>query len=104
MRQCGEKPSQKEASAVTKAELVAAIAAEAGMTKKAAEKALNAMTNAIQGALVKGERVALVGFGTFAVARRAARQGRNPRSGTSIAIPARKVPVFRAGKLLKDAI
>lgn len=89
---------------MTKAQLVATMAAEAGMTKKAAEKALNAMTIAIQGALTKGERVALVGFGTFAVARRAARQGRNPRSGTSIAIPARKVPIFRAGKGLRDAI
>lgn len=97
-------PSDTEVGAVTKAELVADMAANAGMTKKAAEKALNAMTAAIQVALQKGERVALVGFGTFDVARRAERQGRNPRSGTAIKIPARKVPVFRAGKGLKDAI
>lgn len=89
---------------MTKAELVAAMALKAGMTKKAAEKALNAMTDAIEEALQKGERVALVGFGTFAVARRAERQGRNPRSGTAIKIPARKVPIFRPGKELKEAI
>lgn len=89
---------------MTKADLVGAVAAKAGMTKKASEKALNAMIESIQEALKSGERVALVGFGTFAVANRAARQGRNPRSGKSIKIPARKVPVFRPGKELKDAI
>lgn len=89
---------------MTKADLVGAVAAKAGMTKKASEKALNAMIESIQDALKSGERVALVGFGTFAVANRAARQGRNPRSGKSIKIPARKVPVFRPGKELKDAI
>lgn len=89
---------------MTKAELVAAVAAKAGMTKKASEQALNAMIESIQEALKSGERVALVGFGTFDVADRAARQGRNPRSGKAIKIPARKVPVFRPGKELKDAI
>lgn len=89
---------------MTKAELVAAIAAKAGITKKSAEKALNAMTDTIQDTLHKGERVALVGFGTFTVAQRAERLGRNPRSGETVKIPARKVPVFHPGKELKDAI
>ena len=89
---------------MTKAELVAAIAAKAGITKKSAEKALNAMTDTIQATLHRGERVALVGFGTFTVAQRAERLGRNPRSGETVKIPARKVPVFHPGKELKDAI
>lgn len=89
---------------MTKAELVAKIASNSGMTKKAAEKALNAMCDCIQDALHNGDRVALMGFGTFAVARRAERLGRNPASGKEIRIPARKVPVFRPGKGLREAI
>lgn len=86
---------------MTKADLVSVVAMKARITKKAAEKALNAMTDSIKSALHDGDRVALVGFGTFSVARRAERQGRNPRTGKTIKIPARKVPVFRAGKGLR---
>ncbi len=89
---------------MTKAELVAAMASKAGLTKKTAEAALNAMTESIQGALHNGDRVALVGFGTFAVTQRAERLGRNPASGKEIRIPARKVPVFRPGKGLREVI
>jgi DNA-binding protein HU-beta len=89
---------------MTKAELVAAIAAKAGLTKKAAEKALNAFTGSVADTLGKGESVALVGFGTFKVAKRAARTGRNPRTGKKMTIAAAKVPVFRPGKGLKSAV
>jgi DNA-binding protein HU-beta len=89
---------------MTKAELVAAIATRSGLTKKEAVKALNAMTHVIRESLHQGDSVALVGFGTFEVARRAARQGRNPKTGVSIKIPARRLPVFRPGKGLKEAV
>jgi DNA-binding protein HU-beta len=74
------------------------------MTKKDAEKALNAVLAAIEEALKKGEKVQLVGFGTFEVRERAARKGRNPQTGQEIEIPASKVPVFKPGKLLKEKI
>lgn len=89
---------------MTKAELVSAMAAKTGMTKRTAERALNALMDAITESLRQGDRVALVGFGTFAVARRAERTGRNPRTGVAVKIPARRLPVFRAGKNLRDAI
>ena len=89
---------------MNKTELVAAIAAKAGISKKAAEASLNAFTDAVQGALKKGEKVTLVGFGTFDGKKRAARNGRNPRTKEVIKIKAAKVPVFKAGAGLKKAV
>ncbi len=89
---------------MNKQELVAAIAAESGLSKAAAEKALNATLSAIKGGLSKGESVQLVGFGTFSVGQRAARVGRNPQTGQEIKIAAKKVAKFKAGKALSDAV
>lgn len=89
---------------MNKSELVAAIAAKAKMTKKDAEKALNAFVDGVQAALVKGQKVQLVGFGSFEVRTRKARKGRNPQTRAVINIPATKAPVFKAGKALKDAV
>ena len=90
---------------MNKAELVAAIAEKANFTKKDAEAALNAVTASIEEALIKGEKVQLIGFGTFETRDRKARQGRNPRKpGEVIDIAASKAPVFKAGKALKDAV
>ena len=88
---------------MNKTELINAIAAE-GLSKKDAEKALNAMTGAIGDALAKGEAVQLMGFGTFSVKERAAREGRNPRTGEEVKIAASKAPAFKAGKALKDKV
>ncbi|MBC8485436.1 MAG: HU family DNA-binding protein [Candidatus Cloacimonetes bacterium] len=85
-------------------DLVAKIAANADVTKKAANLALNAVIDGITIALEKGDKVSLVGFGTFKVNRRKARTGINPQTKAKINIPARKVPVFKAGKKLKDAV
>lgn len=74
------------------------------MTKKDAEKAVNALFASIEEALARGDKVQLVGFGTFEVKERAARVGRNPRTGEEISIAATKVPVFKAGKALRDAV
>jgi DNA-binding protein HU-beta len=89
---------------VNKAELVEAVAKTADISKAAAERAVNGALNAITSSLRKGQSVTLVGFGTFSVGRRAARAGRNPRTGASIRIKASKVPKFRAGKELKGAV
>ena len=89
---------------MNKNEFVAAIAEKSGLTKKDAEAALNAYTAVVTDALKAGDSVQLIGFGTFEVRERAARTGRNPRSGEPIEIPASKVPVFKAGKALKDAV
>lgn len=89
---------------MTKAELVDKIAAAAKVSKAAAGKALDATLDSISGALKKGQKVTLVGFGTFGVSKRKARKGRNPRTGKEIKIAARKVPKFSAGKGLKDAV
>ena len=89
---------------MTKADLVNSIAEKAGLNKAEAEKALKAFTDAVTDALKAGEKVSLVGFGTFSVGDRAARQGQNPQTGAKINIPAAKVPKFKAGKALKDAI
>ena len=89
---------------MTKGELVDAIAGGAGLTKVDAEKAVNAFTEAVTKSLKKGDAVGLVGFGTFSVSRRKARKGRNPQTGKEINIPAAKVPKFKAGKGLKDAV
>lgn len=89
---------------VNKAELVEAVAKAADISKASAEKALDGALNGIKGALKKGGSVTLVGFGTFRVAKRAARTGRNPRTGEAIKIKAARVPKFTAGKALKDAV
>ena len=89
---------------VNKSELIDAIAESADISKAAAGRALDAMTNSITGALKKGDQVTLIGFGTFSVKERAARTGRNPQTGAEIKIPASKVPGFKAGKALKDAV
>ncbi len=89
---------------MNKTELVAAIAENAGLTKKDADKALKAFIDVTTGALKKGDKIALVGFGTFEVVKRPARTGRNPQTKKAIQIPASKAPKFRAGKGLKDAV
>ncbi len=89
---------------MTKAELVERMAKDARITKKAAEAALDSFTMCVRDSLRRGKRVGLVGFGTFSVGRRAARNGRNPQTGEAIKIKAAKVPRFKPGKVLKDAI
>ena len=89
---------------MTKADLVAKISEKAGLSKKDAEAALNAFMDAVKEALSGGEKVSLVGFGTFEVVERAERKGRNPQTGEEITIPATKAPKFRPGKGLKDAV
>ena len=89
---------------MTKADLVNAIAEKAGLTKTDAEGAIKAFTDTITEALKKGDKVALVGFGTFSVGERAARTGKNPQTGEQISIAAAKVPKFKAGKALKDSV
>ena len=88
---------------MNKSELIDAMASEAGISKAAAKKALDAFTGSVAGTLAKGGKVALVGFGTFSVRDRAARTGRNPQTGATIEIAAAKIPSFKAGKALKDA-
>jgi len=90
---------------VNKAELVASMAEKSNLTKKDAESALNAFMKSVEAALVGGEKVQLVGFGTFEVRERKAREGRNPRNPEEvIKIPASSAPVFKAGKTLKEAV
>jgi DNA-binding protein HU-beta len=89
---------------MTKQELVAKIATEAGISKVAAEKALGSFTSAVTESLKSGNKVTLVGFGTFSVSQRAARAGRNPQTNEVIHIPATKVPKFKPGKELKAAV
>ena len=89
---------------MNKAELVAAIAAKTELSKKDSEKALKAVIEVVSEELKKGEKVQLVGFGTFEVAKRAAREGRNPQTGKAMKIAASNAPKFKAGKALKDEI
>ncbi len=89
---------------MNKTELIAAIAAKAELSKKDAEKALNAAIDTITAALVEGEKVQLVGFGSFETKTREARTGRNPRTGEDIQIAASRTPAFKAGKALKDQV
>ncbi len=89
---------------MNKSELIAAIAAKTGETKKDAEATLNAFVEVVTETLVKGDKVQLVGFGSFEVRKRAARKGRNPQTKEEIKIPASKAPVFKAGKALKDLV
>ena len=89
---------------MTKAELIASIGKEAKISKASAEKALNAFASSVTKALKKGDKLTLTGFGTFSVAKRKARMGRNPQTGKEIKIPATRVAKFKAGNLLKSAI
>lgn len=89
---------------MNKADLVAAVAEKAGISKKESEKAVNAAFDAITAALVAGDKVQLVGFGAFETKERSARVGRNPKTKEEIQIPASRVPAFKAGKALKDAV
>ena len=89
---------------MNKTELVAAIAEKTELTKKDAESALKAFTDVVAEELKKGEKIQLVGFGTFEVSERAAREGRNPQTGETMKIAASKAPKFKAGKALKDMI
>lgn len=89
---------------MTKSDLVNQVAEAAELSKKDAEKAVNAVVDTITGALKKGDKVALVGFGTFETRHRPARQGRNPQTKQPMDIPATTVPAFKAGKGLKDAV
>lgn len=89
---------------MNKGDLVASVAAQAGLTKKDAEKAVDAIVSSIGGALASGDKVSLIGFGTFEVRERKARTGRNPQTGKEVQIPGGKVPAFKAGKGLSDAV
>ena len=89
---------------MTKAELVAKIASEGGIIKSQAEKAVNGFISAVSGALAAGDKITLVGFGTFSIVARSQREGRNPRTGKKITIPASKVVKFKAGKTLTEKV
>jgi len=107
--EAGPRPAQprqdkKGGRLVNKQELIDAVAVSADISKAAAGRALDGAIAAIKGSLKKGQTVTLVGFGTFYVGKRAARSGRNPRTGANIKIRAAKVPKFRAGKALKDSV
>ena len=96
--------NKKETLIMNKQELISAMAEKANLSKKDAEAALNAFVASVEGALAKGDKVQLVGFGGFEVRERAARTGRNPQTGAEMKIAAAKVPAFKAGKALKDLI
>ncbi len=89
---------------MNKVELIAAVAAKTNMTKADAEKAVNAVMESVKETLVAGDKVQLVGFGTFEVGKRAERNCRNPKTGETMVVPATKAPKFKAGKALKDAV
>ena len=89
---------------MTKAELIDKVATSTGLSKADATRALDATLNSVRSALKKGQKVTLVGFGTFSVTKRKSRKGRNPRTGAAITIPAAKIPKFTAGKALKDSV
>ena len=89
---------------MNKSDLIAAVAAKTGSTKKDAEATINSFVEVVTEALEKGDKVQLVGFGSFEVRKRAARKGRNPQTKEEIKIPASKAPVFKAGKALKDLV
>ena len=94
----------QEDTKMNKKELVAAVAEKSGVSKKEAEAVINAFTDVVTEELVKGEKIQMVGFGTFAVSEKAAREGRNPKTGEKKMIAASKAPKFKAGKALKDAV
>lgn len=89
---------------MTKMDLIEAVASRSGLTKADAGRAVEAMIDSISGALAKGEKVTVTGFGTFEVRQRAARMGRNPQTGAPLHIAATKTPAFKSGKGLKDAV
>lgn len=89
---------------MNKTELVGQVAAKTGMTKKDVEKVVSAFFATVEGSLKEGDKVQLVGFGTFEVRERKSRKGRNPQTGEEINIPATRVPAFKAGKVLKDSV
>ena len=89
---------------MNKADLVSRIAKDAALTKRQSEKVVDALMGSVQDALSKGEKLALVGFGTFSAMSRSARTGRNPRTGQALYVPARKAPKFSAGKKLRQAV
>ena len=89
---------------MNKTELIAAVAEKTDLSKKDADAAVSAVLGAITDALKAGDKIQLVGFGTFEVRNRAAKQGRNPRTGETMTVPASKVPAFKAGKAFKDAV
>ncbi len=89
---------------MNKSDLIAAVAAKTGETKKNAEASINAVVDVIAETLANGDKIQLVGFGSFEVRQRAARKGRNPQTGKEMKIAAKKAPVFKAGKALKDAV
>lgn len=89
---------------MNKTDLISAVAGKAGISKKDAEKVINAFFGTVEDALKAGDKVQLIGFGTFEVRTRQARKGRNPQTGAEINIPAAKVPAFKPGKALKDAV
>ncbi|HIS05270.1 MAG TPA: HU family DNA-binding protein [Candidatus Fimenecus stercoravium] len=89
---------------MNKTELIAAVTEKAGLSKKDADAAVSAVFDAVTAELAKGEKVQLIGFGTFEVRERAAKTGRNPRTGETMTIPASKVPAFKAGAALKNAV
>lgn len=89
---------------MNKTELIAAVAEKTDLSKKDADAAVSAVLGAITDTLKAGDKIQLVGFGTFEVRNRAAKQGRNPRTGETMTVPASKVPAFKAGKALKDAV
>lgn len=95
---------KKEVFLVNKTELVAAMAENSGLSKKDAEKALNAFVESVENAVKSGDKVSLIGFGTFEARERAARTGKNPRTGEAIKIEACKIPAFKAGKAFKDIV
>ncbi|WP_459907440.1 HU family DNA-binding protein [Desulfotomaculum defluvii] len=94
----------KEGPYLNKAELITAVAEKTELSKKDSEKAVSAVLGCIEESLAKGDKIQLVGFGTFESKPRKAREGRNPQTGETIQIPATRVPVFKAGKALKDAV
>ncbi|MCX7772645.1 MAG: HU family DNA-binding protein [Clostridia bacterium] len=89
---------------MNKADLINAVAQQSGLTKKDSEAAIDALVSVVEESLSSGEKVVLVGFGTFETKNRAARKGRNPQTKEAITIPASKAPVFKAGKALKDKV
>ncbi len=89
---------------MNKAEMITAVATKTGLSKKDAEKAINAFVQTVEEALIAGDKVQLVGFGSFEVRNRAAKEGINPQTKEKIQIPASKHPVFKAGKALKDSV
>lgn len=89
---------------MTKTDVIEQVAAKAGITKASSERFVNSMLDVVAGALARGEKVTITGFGTFEVRQRAARMGRNPQTGAPLHIPATKTPAFKAGKSLKDLV